>query len=54
MILRIFIGALVGAGVGLLWYKLVGCPTGGCPLTSNPVVTSVYGAVVGALVAASR
>jgi hypothetical protein len=53
MILRIIIGAAVGAGLGLGWYKLVGCPTGGCPLTSHPVVSSVYGAVLGVLIAAS-
>jgi hypothetical protein len=53
MILRIFIGAVVGAAFGFGWYKLVGCSTGACPLTSNPVVSTLYGTIVGALVAGS-
>ena len=50
MILRIFIGVVVGGGLGLAYYRLVGCPTGTCPLTSHPAITSLYGAVVGAMV----
>ncbi len=53
MILRILIGAAVGAGLGFGWYKLVGCPTGACPLTSHPLITTLYGMVVGAVVASS-
>jgi Family of unknown function (DUF6132) len=53
MILRIIIGAAVGAGLGFGWYKLVGCSTGTCPLTSNPVISTLYGMVVGALIASS-
>jgi hypothetical protein len=53
MILRIVIGIIIGGGLGFGWYMLVGCPTGTCPLTSNPVITIIYGAVLGALVAGS-
>ena len=53
MILRIVIGIIVGGGLGFGWYKLVGCPTGTCPLTSHPVITMIYGAVLGMLVATS-
>ena len=53
MILRIIIGALVGGGLGFAYYKFVGCSTGTCPLTSNPIISSLYGMVVGALVAGS-
>ena len=53
MILRIIIGAVAGGGLGFAYYKFVGCSTGTCPLTSNPIISSLYGMVVGALVAGS-
>jgi uncharacterized membrane protein len=53
MILRIFTGAVIGAALGFGWHKLVGCSTGACPLTANPYVSTLYGTVVGALVAGS-
>jgi hypothetical protein len=53
MILRILTGAVAGAAPGLGWYKLVGCSTGTCPLTSNPVVSTLYGMTLGALIAGS-
>jgi hypothetical protein len=53
MILRFLIGAVVGAVLGFGWHKLVGCSTGACPLTSNPVISTLYGMTVGALIAGS-
>jgi len=53
MFLRIVIGAIIGAGLGYGWYKLVGCPGGGCPLTRHPLITALYGLAMGVLVAAS-
>ena len=53
MILRIVVGIVVGGGFGFGWYKLVGCSTGACPLTSNPFISTLYGGIVGALLASS-
>ena len=53
MIVRILIGALVGGGLGFAYYKFVGCSTGTCPLTSNPIISTLYGLIVGVLVASS-
>ena len=53
MILRIVIGMVAGGGLGFAFYKFVGCSTGTCPLTSNPFTSTLYGAVVGALIATS-
>lgn len=53
MTTRTFIGIVLGAVAGLGYYKLVGCPTGACPLTRNPWITTIYGMVLGALVGSS-
>ena len=53
MILQILFGAGIGAGLGFGWHKLVGCSTGACPLTANPLVATLYGMTVGAVIATS-
>jgi len=53
MMWRILIGAAVGGGLGFGYYKWVGCSTGSCPLTSNPFMSTLYGLIVGILVASS-
>lgn len=53
MILRLVIGGVVGGGLGFAWHKLVGCPGGTCPLTANPVVATLFGMIVGLLLASS-
>lgn len=53
MILKIAIGAVLGAGLGFAYYKFIGCSSGACPLTSHPVVSTLYGAVLGGLIATS-
>jgi hypothetical protein len=53
MILRLVIGLVVGGGLGFGWYQLAGCSTGACPLTSHPVVSTLFGMVMGLLVAGS-
>jgi hypothetical protein len=43
------IGAIVGAIGGYLYYYYVGCASGSCAITSKPLNSSLYGAVMGAL-----
>ncbi|MDY0000972.1 MAG: DUF6132 family protein [Polyangia bacterium] len=45
--LKIGLGLIVGGALGYAYYALVGCTSGGCPITSNPVMTTAYGALVG-------
>jgi hypothetical protein len=45
--LRTALGLLIGAGLGLVWWKVVGCRTGACPLTATPLRAGLYGAVMG-------
>lgn len=43
------IGAVAGAAAGFLYWKYVGCLTGTCAITSNPVRSTIYFAILGAL-----
>ncbi len=53
MIQKLVVGVVIGGALGFAFYKFVGCSTGTCPLTSHPVVSTLYGAVLGALLATS-
>lgn len=44
------IGIIVGGALGFLYYKKVGCPTGSCPITSNPFSSTIYGALIGLMI----
>lgn len=44
------IGALVGAVTGFIYWRQVGCVSGTCMITSKPVNSTLYGAIMGALV----
>ena len=45
------LGGVAGGGLGLLYYVLIGCRTGTCPLTSTILGTILYGTVIGVLIA---
>lgn len=49
MLLKIASGVIIGGVLGFLYYKLVGCPTGACPITRSPINSTLYGAVMGML-----
>jgi len=53
MALRLILGTTVGGGLGFAYYRFIGCATDACPLTSHPVISTIYGAVLGALIATS-
>lgn len=42
-------GVLVGAIGGWMYWYFVGCASGTCAITSSPVNSSLYGAVMGGL-----
>ncbi|RAR73930.1 hypothetical protein [Flavobacterium aciduliphilum] len=44
-----FIGVIVGAVSGYLYYRFIGCATGTCAITSKPLNSTAYFAVLGGL-----
>ena len=43
------VGALLCAVGGFAYWYFVGCQSGTCPITSSPYISTIYGAVLGAL-----
>ncbi len=43
------IGTSVGSIGGFAYFHFVGCANGTCPITSNPYMTTLYGAFMGYL-----
>ncbi len=42
-------GIIAGATAGWCYWHFVGCASGSCFITSNPVRSAIYGAVMGVL-----
>ncbi len=42
-------GLIAGTLAGYLYYYYIGCASGTCAITSNPINSSVYGATLGGL-----
>lgn len=42
-------GVLIGAVAGYVYWQQVGCLTGSCAITSKPLNSTLYGALMGGL-----
>ncbi len=43
------IGLVIGGVLGYIYYYFVGCASGTCEITSKPLNSSLYGALIGVL-----
>jgi hypothetical protein len=43
------IGMVAGATMGYAYYYFIGCSSGSCPITSDPLISCAYGGLMGAL-----
>ncbi len=48
-----FLGIVIGASAGLLYFYMVGCKTGSCPITSNAWSTAIMGGLLGLFITSS-
>jgi hypothetical protein len=47
------IGLIFGAVAGWLYWYFIGCSSGTCPISSNPTISTFYGALMGWLLVSS-
>ena len=52
--MKIFLGILIGGSIGFTIGYFGKCVTGVCPLTSNPIISTVIGMLVGAMVSIGK
>ena len=46
---KYILGILLGAAAGYLYWQQVGCASGTCAITSKPLNSTLYGAIMGYL-----
>ncbi|HTY07952.1 MAG TPA: hypothetical protein VMF29_02185 [Candidatus Edwardsbacteria bacterium] len=49
VVLRAALGAIAGGAVGFLYYKVIGCRSGACPIAGNMWVSTLWWALIGGL-----
>lgn len=47
--MKIVLGIIIGGAIGFAVGYFGKCVSGVCPLTSNPIISSIIGALIGAL-----
>jgi len=46
-VLRVLTGVAIGGVLGFAYYWFVGCKTGTCRITGDPMLSSLYGSFMG-------
>lgn len=53
MFIKYVSGVAIGGVLGFVYYKIVGCSSGTCPITSKPLNSILYGSIMGLFYAMS-
>jgi len=51
---KVLLGIIIGGSIGFAVGHFGKCSTGACPLTGNPYVSTIIGALIGFFIAAGR
>jgi hypothetical protein len=51
---KMLLFVLGGSVAGFAYQRLIGCRTGHCAITSNPYASTLYGAIMGYLIAGAK
>jgi len=46
---KLGLGVIIGGALGFAYYYFIGCKSGTCAITSSPVISTLYGVMLGAL-----
>ncbi len=49
--MKILLGILIGGAIGFSVSYFGKCTSGTCPITSNPIISTVLGTMIGTLIA---
>jgi hypothetical protein len=53
-VMRIFLGITIGAAIGFVLGYFGKCTSGTCPLTRNPWISTIVGALIGLTIVTGR
>jgi len=48
-IIKKYYPVVLGGIFGYLYYHYIGCMSGSCPITGNPYISTLYGALIGSI-----
>jgi hypothetical protein len=54
MKMKIILGILIGGAIGFVIGYFGKCHSGVCPLTSNPIISAIIGALFGMMIAMGK
>ena len=46
---KLSLGVVIGGLIGFAYYYFIGCKSGTCAITSSPVISTLYGVLLGVL-----
>jgi hypothetical protein len=52
--IKILVGIVMGGGIGFAVGYFGKCASGTCPLVGNPIISTIIGALIGALITAGK